>query len=305
VADAPDPLEPGRMEVEVEPTVPGRVAGWIQRGRILRAHVEAARGRHRSVDVGFALVERDSAIGGGLLAGALAYRLFVLMLPTALLLVSGLGIVAGTVDKSPAKVAQDAGLHGLIASEVASAASGRHRALVFVLMLPAVAYATVTFYTAIAKVHALAWHGSARRVRIAPRGVAVLAAALVLDIVAAWVVGWIRRGDQFGGIAMLVVYLVLVGGSWLAVSTQLPRRPVLWYALLPGAAVVGAGMLFVNVFNVYVTTRLVESRGHTYGALGIAAALLFSLVLVGRLIVVSAELNAALDERSRGGDRDA
>jgi uncharacterized BrkB/YihY/UPF0761 family membrane protein len=54
------------------------------------------------------------------------------------------------------------------------------------------------------------------------------------------------------------------------------------------------------VFNVYVTTRLVEGRANTYGALGIAAALLFSLVLVGRLVIVAAELNAALEEhRSR------
>jgi uncharacterized BrkB/YihY/UPF0761 family membrane protein len=285
------------MEIEVEPTVAGRVARWLERVRILRGHVEAARERHATVDLGFHLVERDSEMGGGLLAGALAYRLFVLLLPTALLLVAGLGIVSDTVDKSPAKVAEEAGLHGLIASEVATAASGRHRGLVFVLTLPVVIYATVTLYRALAKVHALAWLGSARRVRIAPKGIAVFAAALVLDVVAAWVVGWIRNSDQFGGIAMLLVYLVLVGGSWLAVSTQLPHRPVPWHAFLPGAVLVGAGMLFVNVFNVYVTTRLVENRQHTYGALGIAAALLFSLVLVGRLMVVSAELNAALHER--------
>jgi hypothetical protein len=90
--------------------------------------------------VGFEIVERDAAIGGGLLAGALAYRLFVLLLPTALPLVSGLGLYAGAVDKSPATVAQEAGLHGLIASEVASAASGRARAVVFLLMIPAVLY---------------------------------------------------------------------------------------------------------------------------------------------------------------------
>jgi uncharacterized BrkB/YihY/UPF0761 family membrane protein len=306
VADAPDPLEPTRVEIEVEPTVTGRVARGIERARVLRSHVEAARSNHSSVDFGFDLVERDSAIGGGLLAGALAYRLFVLLLPTSLLLVSGLGIVAGTVDKSPAKVAEEAGLHGLIAAEVASAASGRHRGLVFVVMLPIAAYATVTLYNAIAKVHALAWYGSARRVRIAPRGVGVFAMALLLQFVAVWVVGWIRRSDQFGGLAMLLVYLVLVGGAWLAVSTQLPHREVRWPALLPGAVLFGAGLLFVNVFNIYVTTRLLENRAHTYGALGVAAALLFSLVLVGRLMVVSAELNAALDERrARETERDA
>jgi uncharacterized BrkB/YihY/UPF0761 family membrane protein len=285
------------MEIEVEPTVAGRVARWLERARILRGHVEAARERHATVDLGFHLVERDSEMGGGLLAGALAYRLFVLLLPTALLLVSGLGIVADTVDKSTTKLAQESGLHGLIASEVATAAAGKHRGVVFVLTIPVVVYAMVSLYRAVAKVHALAWHGSARRVRVTPTGVAVFAAAIVLDVAAAWVVGWIRRSDQFGGIAMLLVYLVLVGGSWLAASVWLPHRPVRWHALLPGAAVVGVGMLFVNVFNVYITTRLVENRADTYGALGIAAALLFSLVLVGRLMVVSPELNAALDER--------
>jgi len=78
------------------------------------------------------------------------------------------------------------------------------------------------------------------------------------------------------------------------VSLQLPHRDARWPAFVPGALLLGAGLLFVNVFNVYVTTRLVEDRADTYGALGIAAALLFSLVLVGRLMVVSAELNASL-----------
>jgi uncharacterized BrkB/YihY/UPF0761 family membrane protein len=95
----------------------------------------------------------------------------------------------------------------------------------------------------------------------------------------------------------LIVYLAFVGGAWLVVSTQLPHRGVRWPSLVPGALLFGAGLLFVNVFNVYVTTRLVEDRADTNGALGIAAALLFSLVLVGRLILLSAELNASLDER--------
>jgi uncharacterized BrkB/YihY/UPF0761 family membrane protein len=64
---------------------------------------------------------------------------------------------------------------------------------------------------------------------------------------------------------------------------------------------VGSGLLLVNIFNVYITTRLVEDQANTYGAPGIAAALLFSLVLVGRLIVVSAELNASIDDRRARG----
>ena len=55
----------------------------------------------------------------------------------------------------------------------------------------------------------------------------------------------------------------------------------------------------LNSFNVYVTTWLVEDRADTYGALGVATALLFSLYLVGRVVVGSAVLNATLDARRR------
>jgi uncharacterized BrkB/YihY/UPF0761 family membrane protein len=304
VGDAPDPIDPKPIEIEVEPTVAGRMARWIKRARILQTRIEAARAHHSSVDVGFDVVERDSAIGGGLLAGALAYRLFVFLLPAALLLVSGLGLYAAADDKSPSTVAKEAGLHGLIAKEVASAASGRARIIVFLLVIPAVLYAAASLYRAIAKVHAIAWLGSARGIRISPKAVGFFLGVLLLQFVAVGIVGWIRRLDQAAGLGALLVYFVLVGGAWLVVSTQLPHRDVRWPALVPGALLFGAGLLVVDVFNVYVTARLVEDRANTYGALGIAAALLFSLLLVGRLMVISAELNAALAARhgrSRAG----
>jgi len=272
-------------------------ARWLEHGR---RRVEAARPRHATVDFGLTLLERDSSIGGGLLAGALAYRLFVLLLPTALLFVSGLGLYAGAADKSTSEAAREAGLHGLIASQVASASADGARWLVFILLIPAVLYATATLYRALAIVHGIVWEGSGRGVRVTPSGVGMVFVALLLVIAAAQIVGSIRRHDQLGGLSALLVYLVLAGGAWLLVSLQLPHRDVRWQALLPGAAVVGVGLLFVNVFNVYVTTRLVEGRADTYGALGIATALLLSLVIVGRLIVFSAELNAlrAPPERS-------
>ena len=271
------------------------IAGrWLERGRTARARVDAARPQHATIDFGLTLVERDASIGGGLLAGALAYRLFVLLLPTALLFVSGLGLYAGAADKSTSEAAKEAGLHGLVASQVAAASSDGARWLVFIAMVPAVLYATATLYRALAIVHGIVWQGSGRGARVTPRGIAILFGAFLLVVAAAQIVGWIRRHDQLGGLSALLVYLVLGGGAWLLVSLQLPHRDARWHDLLPGAALMGVGLLFVNVFNVYVTTRLVEGRADTYGALGIATALLLSLVIVGRLIVLSAELNAQL-----------
>jgi uncharacterized BrkB/YihY/UPF0761 family membrane protein len=297
MAGASDPREPEHVELELEPTIAGRVARWASRIRVLQARADAARARHSSVDLGFVLVERDSSIGGGLLAGALAYRLFVLLLPTSLLLVSGLGLYAGTVDQSPVTVARRAGLHGLIGSEIAHTASSQARGLVFVLMIPTVLYALATLYRALARIYAIVWLGSARGVRVAPGGVGVLGAAGIVQLASWEIVRWVRQATQFGGLAALLVYVLVIGGAWFAVSLWLPHGTVRWPALLPGAALFGVGLLLVTIFNTYVTARLVEGRANTYGALGIATALLFSLVLVGRLMVVSAELNAALSER--------
>jgi uncharacterized BrkB/YihY/UPF0761 family membrane protein len=162
-------------------------------------------------------------------------------------------------------------------------------------MIPAILYALVKLYRATPIVHGLAWRGSASRVRVEAAGVALLGVALVVDVAAAGVVGWIRRHDDLGGLAALLVYAVFVGGAWLLVSRRLPGGDAGWPALVPGSLLVGIGLLFINVFNVYVTTRLVENQANTYGVLGVATALLFSLVLVGRIVVIGAELNASID----------
>jgi uncharacterized BrkB/YihY/UPF0761 family membrane protein len=168
-------------------------------------------------------------------------------------------------------------------------------------MLPAVLYALAKLYRALAIVHALAWRRSGRGVGLTVAGFWLLGAAFVVDLVTAGVVGWFRRHGLLGGLSALAVYLILVGGTWLLVSRRLPGGEAGWLALLPGAAIVGVGLLLVNVFNVYVTTRLVENRANTYGVLGVAAALLFSLFLVGRVVVIAAELNASIDQHRHAG----
>jgi uncharacterized BrkB/YihY/UPF0761 family membrane protein len=194
-------------------------------------------------------------------------------------------------------VTREAGLHGLFASNVSATASSSARWLIFILMIPAVLYAAAKLYRALAIVHALVWHSTGRAARTTRRGVGVLLCVLFATVVATELVGWIRRHDQLGGVAALAVYTVIVGGAWLALELQLPHGDARWASLLPGALLFGIGLLGVNVFNVYVTARLVEDRANTYGALGVATALLFSLVLVGRVAVISAEVNAVLFRR--------
>ena len=65
-----------------------RLTHWLEHAQALRRWIEEARGRSAALDATFETIERDSNIGGGLLAGALSYRLFVFALPLAFFVVS-------------------------------------------------------------------------------------------------------------------------------------------------------------------------------------------------------------------------
>jgi hypothetical protein len=210
--DAPEQPRPAPLEVDVAPPVLGRLARWLERSRVARRRLEAARDRHSSLDLAFNLVELDASIGGGLLAGALAYRLFVLLLPTALLFVSGIGLYADAADKSTRTVAREAGLQGLIASQVASTASSSGRWTVFILVVPVAVYALAKLYRAIAITHAIVWHRSGRGVRVTPRGVGAAATMLILTLLAAELSHWARQSGPGEAFALLA-YLVLVAGA--------------------------------------------------------------------------------------------
>ena len=56
------------------------------------------------------MVDRDGEVGGGIIAGALAYRLFIWLLPLTLVAVAGLGIAADASSESPGRAAGSLGL---------------------------------------------------------------------------------------------------------------------------------------------------------------------------------------------------
>jgi membrane protein len=81
---------------------------------------------------------------------------------------------------------------------------------------------------------------------------------------------------------------------------HLPAPKVPWTAFIPGAVVFALGLEGLHLFTVYYLAEKLASQSELYGALGLAASLLFYLFLVGRGIVWSAELNAVVWELRSG-----
>ncbi len=80
-------------------------------------------------------------------------------------------------------------------------------------------------------------------------------------------------------------------------SRRLPHRDADWSDPVQGAIAVGLGVDILQVVAAYMFGPYTRKKQGTYGALGLAAALLVGLWALGRLLVGAAEINATLSER--------
>ena len=251
-------------------------------------------------EVGWQTLRRDASIGGSVLGAALAYRIFVWLLPFTLAVVLGLALVAGRSNSDIAELVGDAGLTGFVAKSVTEAAEGtRGWAVVtaFVVTLAVLAYQTSALLRAIRAVTALAWGMPVGRVENAGRATLLFGAWLVGFVVCTGSAAPIRADLDFplDLLGDLVVYVVVLPLLWLVLSWfLLPHDATHWHELLPGALLVGLGVAAISLFNTLVLFPWLTSRQETYGVLGVAAGLLFGFFLVGRTIELAAALNATL-----------
>jgi uncharacterized BrkB/YihY/UPF0761 family membrane protein len=280
----------------------GRIRTWQQslraRGERLAERAATERKLHRSVDATFEMVDRDVELGGGIIAGALAYRLFIWLLPLALVLVAGLGFAAEAAEETPKEAAEDLGLGGLVSNSIASAARGSGRWYALVIGIPVLIYATRGVLRVLIGAHRLLWTD----VRIRAPKPTLLATLRLLVLLlgfelAALLASAIRAWSPGIGVLATLLAIVPFAGVWLLISLRLPHRDAPWTALIPGALLFGLGVQLLNIFAAYVLTPWALSKQGTYGALGLAAALLLSLFLISRLVVAAAVLNATLWER--------
>jgi uncharacterized BrkB/YihY/UPF0761 family membrane protein len=268
------------------------------RSRELQARAHAERSRHASVDASFEMVDRDGEVGGGIIAGALAYRLFIWLLPLALVAVAGLGIAAQASSTSPRAAANSVGLAGIVTNSIAQAAEGTSRWYALIIGLPVLFLATRSVLRVLIGAHRLIW-GDVRAEAPKPtpkmtlRFFGLLLCYWALVVLAAT----IRHHSPGLGLLTLILMAVLYGGLWLVISLQLPHRKTPWVHLVPGALLVGLGVEVMHAVSVYFIAPYAVNKQGTYGALGLAAALLVGLFMLARLIVGAAIVNATLWER--------
>ena len=292
--------EHGTEQMKLPPprrTLLRRVTLWAEHARALSGWVQEARQRSSALDATFETIERDSEVGGNMIAGALSYRLFVFSLPAAFFAVSGLGLLASAVGVEPHLISNSVGLTGVVTKQISSTAKGGSNWWIALTSFFALVYATRVLLRAIAIAHSLAWERSAAAVKVSSHSLGVFGAALAGQLLLLAGVGAVSHQTLIGGILTLIVLVFGLAGVWLIVSLEVSHSSAGWKDLIPGSVLYAVGFTGVVIFNILILGHLIHSKTSTYGALGTAATLLLAFFFVGRVIFGAAVLNATLFER--------
>ena len=297
------PGDGGPAEGEPGDGRPGRRARWVERARragpAAVARLDDARPRFRAVDAAWELWDRDRSKAATLLAGALVYRLFVWLLPVALLVASLLGFLAQHDSEDPAELARDGGMGSYLVSMVGDAAAQAKgsRWITLILALFGLAVAGSGTVRALRLSHALIWDVELPKLRRAWVGpLALLGVTILIGSLGA--LSW--KANDLGpgiGLGFVLASSAAVGAGWLLASWLLPHGDAPWWALVPGALAGALGILGMHLFTAYYLTGKLESASEMYGSFGAAAAVLLWLSLLARLIMLAAGLNATLWHR--------
>jgi uncharacterized BrkB/YihY/UPF0761 family membrane protein len=307
-ADAPAPEAATQIPGEGEKPA-GRIAH--ARAGMTRAQVRAqdayerleqSRRTNHFVDAGFHIYERDLGAGGGVLAGALAFRLFIFVIPYVFVVITAFGSAADLEHESGQSVARSAGLTGLIAKAVTDAQrqADSTKILSIAVGLFAVFLAARAVVKTLRAVHALAWRVPLSRLRNSSRAAVLFIAVIFGTSLIAAGIGKVRSDHPLIGLLVGLSAIVVWGGAWLGISWLLPHaRDVSVTDLIPGSLLFGLVVWAMHLLTVFYFARKISHASDTYGALGSAIGILLALYLLGRAMSASAVLNATLWERKQ------
>jgi membrane protein len=248
-------------------------------------------------------VQRDIRFGGGIMAGALAFRFFLVALPLALVLVSGLGFLSkhstGSVSDTAANLRFTAAFTDSVSHAAVVAQKGRWYTLSLgvVLLLWGAFSTTRTIRT----IHRIAW-GEGDPHQPHPTSASLLfIAGVFLFLAASALVAWLRAagGPAIGAVSTLILFAFLFL-IWMGASMVLPHRTATWRELAPGCLVFALGYEALQVFTVYFIAWRLTRASALYGSLGTAFAMLGWLYLLGRIMVAAPIVNSGLWERKHG-----
>jgi membrane protein len=264
----------------------------------VRARVERLPGAPSLVEVQRSYVQ----VRGTALAASITLYLFLALFAVTVLAVAVLGFLSAGGAHFARDLPGQLGLTGtagrLVHDAVDSARRSRRAATLIGIV--GLAWTGTSLALVIGVAYDAAWRVRRRGLVDRFRGVVWLAgAAVAIAAGALATAAWSLLPAVLGPL-VLIVALATNTALFLWTSWYLPHRRVPLRALLPAAVLGGVCLEALKLVGAYVVPRLVASSSEIYGTIGVVFALLTWLLVIGRIIVYVALVEANGWERHHG-----
>jgi len=246
------------------------------------------------------LQRRYNAISGPTLAGGVTLYGFLAMFALLVLGVAALGYVSAENQNLASDLARDLGLTGqaarIVTDSVESAQDSRRLTTVFGVV--GIIWLGSSFALVVANAFDAAWRVPGRGLRDRLIGLVWLVGGAFLAAVSAGATAlWALLPGAF---APLVIAVTFAGNGalWMWTSWMLPNRSVPWRVLVVPALIAAVLLEILKVAGAYVVPHFVATSSELYGSIGVIFAILLWLLVLGRLVVYLAVIEAWRAERS-------
>ena len=313
MTDAELPAGDGVERVEttgVDPIVEGalsdpeglRALADKRRGRVSagQARVNELLAKHHDrplLDVGLRIYQRDRESAGAIVGSALAFRLFLFVVPLTLFVVGLFGFLASWTD--PDDVNGAAGVSGTLAAQIKTALNqpDSTRWIATLSGLVGTIWTGRTLSKVMVTASCLTWRlpvTSKARLRV----VGAIVGLIVGIGIASAIVNRIRveAGVGVAGLSFVAAFAVYVV-AWMAMSMLLPRATSDPGALLPGAVLVATVLTAMQAISQLYLPNQLGQASQLYGAIGTTVVTLGWFFFVGRAMVLGMALDAVIYER--------
>lgn len=248
------------------------------------------------VDLTVGVIQRDREAAGTVLGSALAFRLFLFFVPLLLFVVGLAGFLSDIIRPQHL---ESAGIAGALAEQINGALTQPTSTRWIAVITGFIGMASTgrTLSKALTSASCLAWRLPVST-RASPRLIGAIVGLLVGMGVVVMLVNRVRQqlglpATGLSFLAALAVYTV----AWMILSSMLPRPRSDAGVLLPGAALVAGTITGLQAISQLYLPGRFSRASELYGALGATVVTLGWFFIVGRVIVLSMVLDAAIHER--------
>jgi len=246
------------------------------------------------------LQRRYNAISGPTLAGGVTLYGFLALFALLVLGVAILGFLSADNSHLARDIAAELGLTGQAARIITESvnAAQKSRRLATVVGVVGIIWLGTSFALVVANAFDAAWRVPGRGLRDRAWGfVWLLGAAVLLGAAGLATAGWDLLPTPFAPL-VVAISLAMNAALWMWTSWILPNRSVAWRILVLPALLAAVAFEVLKTAGAYIVPRYVERSSELYGTIGVVFAILLWLLVLGRVVVYVAVIEAWHSERT-------